>query len=175
MQRQLISPAESFLHNWGLLILWAAVGVRLLLPLFFSSGMLLKPSALLHNSWMLPSQWIGVGLLTAALNLAGSLIGGGTGRGASYVLGTLAYAAALSLMPQYLWPQMENPPLVLVYGALVLAALSFGLRLLRQQRWAAELQGHGWQWMLDWAEGRPLYARVLALKTVRALGWKSGK
>jgi hypothetical protein len=161
MRQPLISPVENFLHNWGLIIVWAALGMRFALPM-----------VLMRHSWVLDGQVVAVGLITCLLNLAGTLLAGPAGRAASSLLGLAAWLIAASMVKRYLWPTTQLPDW-LVWTAVAMAALSFVYRAVKRRGWFAELQGHGWEWILAWAAGRPLYARALALRTVRSLGWRS--
>jgi len=158
--RALVHRAELILHEGGGWVLIAFALMRL------ASGLAIE-----HVRWLLDSQVLACCLLLALLQLCGTVFDRRTGYVASGVLGTAAWAAALTLIPRYGWPRWHAGPW-LIGGALALLVLCVLYRLARRRRWLAILSGHGYEWILSWAEERPLYARILARRVLKSLGYR---
>jgi hypothetical protein len=158
MQKPVL-PFELWLHQYALAALWLAVLLREGLPLL-----------LYRQSWLLPSQLLAALLLSAAAISAALLLPRAYGLSINGLLGLSCWAAAISLAPRYLWPTAPRPLWQLVLAAAYLLAAIL-LRSIYLRRWGLLLRGHGWAWMLDWAAERPLYARLLAWRNLRLLGW----
>jgi hypothetical protein len=160
MNRELVSRYELWLHNGATLALWAAVVIRV------GWGY-----AMTRNLWLLDSQIVAVCLLLAALYVTGSLVPRSYSAAVSTLLGTVAWLAALSLLPRYAWPTTHLANWLLIYTAALLL-LALLLRAVLRRRWYGELRGHGYAWMEEWAQPRALYARMLALRVMRSLGYR---
>ncbi|MCH7471790.1 hypothetical protein IIA79_02430 [bacterium] len=162
--RPLVSRWEYAFHEAGAAALWLAILLRLFHSFRLSFDWL-------RDSWLLDSQLLAACLIFVLLNLTGCLLPRATGTGASYLLGGVAWAAALSMLPRFLWPtgQLQAPVLWTVGG---LALFSLILRFVLRRTWLAGLQGHGFKWMLDWAGERPLYARLVARNALKSIGYR---
>lgn len=159
MNRELVSRYELWLHKGGALALWAGVLIRV------GWGY-----AMTRNLWLLDSQIAAVSLLLAALYLTGSFVPRSYGSSVSTLLGGLAWLTALSLLPRYGWPTTQMANWLLVFAA-ALMLLTLLVRAILRRRWYGQLRGHGFVWMEEWAEPRALYARLLALRVMRSLGY----
>jgi hypothetical protein len=160
MEQPLITRAELWLHTGGGLALLGAIALRCAL------GFLLT-----RDLWLLDSQLFWSCLLLAALRAAGCLLPRRYGTAASTLLGLLGWLLALSILPRYGWPTGAWPHwLLLAAGGLLLAMLA--LYGLLRRRWLMQLRGHGFAWMLAWAAGRPLHARLLTRQVLRQLGYR---
>jgi hypothetical protein len=159
MQRPLVPRELIWLCETGALALYAGILFRLSMIFF------------MHHSWLLDTQIAGACLLLALLNFCGSAVPRAFGDPLMYLLGALLWICALSMIPRYLWPttQLSNSLLV---AAAVMLGLAFAFRFARQQRWFSRMRGKGWQWILDWAGEQPFYARRLAQKALRAIGYR---
>lgn len=158
MERPLIPREFSWLVQLGSYALLAAALLRL--------SMLL----LLHSNWLLPSQIIGVSLLYSLLLLAGTQVPRAIGDSLMYLLGGLCWVMALSFIPRYLWPTGYQPAWM-YYGSLGLLAICLLYSGARRQRWYGRMRGKGWEWIRDWAEDKPYYARRLAGRVLRTIGY----
>ena len=159
MKRALVSRYELWLHTGGALALWAGAAIRV------GWGY-----AMTRNLWLLDSQIAAVSLLLAALYLTGSLVPRIYGGYVSTLLGGLAWLTAFSLLPRYGWPTTQLADWLLIY-AVAMLLLAVLVRALLRRRWYGQLRGHGFVWMEEWAEPRALYARLLALRVMRSLGY----
>lgn len=160
----LVSKAETWLADGGLLALGIGVLLRLLLGF-----------VLTRNSWLLDSQLIAGGLLVLLINLAGLYLPR-TLSGVPIFLGLLGWLYALSMPFRYffLWKTGQRPDW-LVYTALGLAAVCFILRWFMARKWSAQIYGKGWAWIDNWAGERSLRARVLAKKALVTLGYRRAR
>jgi hypothetical protein len=162
---RLVENYEKVLLGWGLCALVIAVAIRVGL------GWLLA-----RQIWLLDSQALLIPLLIAIAIAAGLFLGGSYSVPTSVLLGILAWAVVLSLIPRSLWWQataLRGPlPDWLVYcgpGLLLLALITRGVMT---RRWLGQLRGHGHEWILDWARGRPYFARLLAARVLAGLGYR---
>lgn len=157
----MVESWERRLAHWGLGALLVAVVLRHILPWL-----------LWRSPWLLDSQIIAAAVLWSASLAAGSLLSGSGGRGASACLGCACWLTAVSLVPKYLWHLPGGRP----QYQLVIAGALLGLALLSRwymlRRWSLELTGLGWEAVQSWALERPLYARCLAERRLRLLGWR---
>ena len=157
--RALAHRAELVLHEGGGWVLTAFALTRL------ASGLALE-----HVRWLLDSQVLACCLLLGLLQLSGTVLPRRMGYLASGLLGGFAWITAASFIPRYGWPHWHAGPwgLGIALSAFALCVLH---RLARRRRWLGILSGHGYEWILSWAEERPLYARVLAKRALRSLGY----
>jgi hypothetical protein len=159
MQRPVL-PFEIWLHQYALAALWGALLLRELIPL-----------ALYRQSWLLHGQLLAALLLSASAVCAALFVPRAYGLALNGLLGLLCWACALSFFPRYFWPTAPRPLWQLALAGLYLLAILV-LRAIYLRRWQMRLRGHGWAWMLDWAVERSLYARLLAWRSLRLLGWQ---
>jgi hypothetical protein len=161
MQRPVL-PFEIWLHQYALAALWLMLLLRVGLPLL-----------VYKQQWLLHSQLLAALLLSALAITSALFVPRAYGLSLNGLIGLCCWAAALSFIPRYFWPTAPRPlwqfALAIVY---LLAALL--LRTIYLRRWTIRLRGHGWAWMLEWAEERSLYARLLAWRIMRLLGWREG-
>ena len=158
MERQLVSRLETWLVQGGLFALLAAMLFRL------AFGYLSD-----RHSWLLESQLVACLLLVSLLYLSGSLVAGIAGQAAAGGTGLLSWLCALSLLPRFGWPVAPIPKWMFVV-ALMLLGFSMTLKNLKTRRWLVQLRGHGFEWIEEWAQGKPFYARLLAMSVIRSLG-----
>ena len=158
MERQLVSRFEYWLVQGGLYALLAAMLGRL------AVGYIVD-----RHFWLLESQLAVCMLLISLLYVSGSLVAGIAGQAGVGATGLLLWLCALSLLPRFGWPVA---PLARWVGIVLLVLLVFSMTLknLKTRRWLIQLGGHGFEWIEDWAQGKPFYARLLALRVMRALG-----
>jgi len=122
-------------------------------------------------------------LLLAAIYLAGSFVPRRLSAALAQPFGLVAWLMVLvmllSLIPLPPWrdlwwysPLLRRPlsDTTLIWGAAVLVLAVIARLVLRRWELAA-MTGHGYQWILEWAAGRPLYARLRARALLRMLGF----
>lgn len=156
---QLVHRAETLLHAGGVWALLIALAWRGAFGYYID-----------RHTWYLHSQLAAVPLLIAALLLAGTLLWRQAGYWATGLLGGAAWVCASSLLPRYGWSRAPLPRWLLI-AALCVLALAWLYRWARLRRWTVLLRGHGYEWIAGWAGERPLYARLLATRTLRLLGY----
>lgn len=158
--RPLVTRAESAFQEGAGLALWVALVFRL------AQGYLAD-----GHLWLLHSQILSACLLLALILAMGSLIPRRAGTPVAVLVGGVTWAAALSMIPRFGWPLAPVGPWLLGLGAVLLGAATV-LHFVLRRRWLAQLRGHGYRWILRWAEERPFYARRLARGVLRDLGYR---
>lgn len=160
MQQALVTRFELWLLIGGAWALWLAALLR--------TGW---GYAVSRHLWLLDTQIAAGCLLLCVLYCVGTFIPRTYSAVASLIVGGAAWLLALSLLPRNGWPVTPLADWLLVYcGAMLLLALL--LRAILRQRWLAQLRGHGFAWMQEWAAERSLYARTLTVKVMRGLGYR---
>ncbi len=155
----LVHRAEIILHLWGGWALALALLARL------GYGFLME-----HNTWLLHSQLFGVPLLLALLVASACTLPRTAGYLATGILGGGSWLLALSLFPRYGWP-MTPLPAWLLWSGLGLLLLALMFRGAKLRRWLVLLRGHGYEWTSNWAQDKPLAARLLAHAALHGLGY----
>lgn len=130
------------------------------------------------------TQLLAACLLLAAVYLTGSVVPRRLAAMIAHPVGIATWLAALvtalGLIPLPPWrdlwwysPLLRRPlsDPALVTGAVLLVAAALA-RLLIGRRELAVMRGHGYRWILEWAEQRPLYARLRARALLRMLGFR---
>ena len=162
---RLVEKYEKVLLGWGLWALVIAVALRV------GVGWLLA-----RQIWLLDSQALLIPLLIAVAICAGLFLGSHYSVPSSVLLGLLAWAVVLSLIPRSLWWQVPSLrgqlPDWLSYAGAGLLALALITRGVLTRRWLGQLRGHGHEWILGWARGKPYFARLLASRVLAGLGYR---
>ena len=161
--RRPVAAMEVWLHIWAVPLLVLACAGRLLI------GWLKA-----QQIWLSDMQLLVACLLLAVLLWCGILLGHrGASLAVSVVAGGAAWAAALTMISPGLWSGYSILRtdvalwLQIAAGALFLGGLIARWYLARC--WLNQLGGHGYRWMLRWAQHRPLYARLLAQRVLVTL------
>lgn len=127
--------------------------------------------------WLLDWQILLAPVLISALILCALFAPGVWSAPAGFVFGCLAWLAAVTMFPKHLWWQspllrQELPDWLLIAGGAVLLACLV-LRQVLARRWYRQLRGHGYEWIIHWAEAKPFEARALARRVLRTLGYSA--
>ena len=170
MQRPLMNSAEYWLHEPGATLLLCLIVLRGLLGLVIA-----------RELWLFDTHLAGGSLLLALLYLSGTFLPPRFGRPLGYLLGALAWLGSLALLvsltaipPRYVWPWYDLPT-ALVWTAVAVFIGAAALRWGFARQWNGQLRSHGFAWIRRWAEGRPFYARLLAHRTLRTLGYRGDR
>jgi len=160
----LVGKHERVLLGWGTWALVAILAGRVAFGWFTA-----------HQIWLLDSQLLAIPLLIALAVIVGLSVRGGYSAPLAALFGLAAWIMALTLIPRSLWWQAEglraDLPDWLAYSGLVLLVLALIARAVMTRRWLGQVKGHGYQWILDWAAGKPYFARLLALRVLHGLGY----
>lgn len=163
---ELVGGNERRLFSWGIGALCLALAGRLAFGWFTA-----------RQLWLLDSQALLLPLAVALAVFAGLLVGGELSRPVTMLLGLVLWGLALSLIPRSLWWQSAalraELPAWLRYAGVVVLLLALIARAAMTRRWMAVLRGHGFQWIQEWAAGKPYFARLLALIVLRGLGFRA--
>lgn len=161
----LVEKYERVLLGWGLWALVLAFAGRL------AFGWLIA-----RQVWLMDSQAFWIPLLIAFALAAGLFLSGPYSPWGSAVFGLAGWAVALSLVPRHFWWQFPSLradlPDWLVYTSLGLLVAALIARGVMTRRWLGQLRGHGYEWILDWARGKPFFARLLAARVLAGLGYR---
>ncbi len=161
----LVHIFEQRFHSW-------AVGMLLLAAIFRLAWGYLSVGSI----WLNDCQLFTVSLLVACLLIGGCFVPLPWSYIISVLCGGFAWLVALSLLHPTLWSQYAalraDLPDWQVVAAGIIAVASFVCRTVMQRRWRRELGGHSFQWMLNWAKGKPYYARMTARHAMLSLGYR---
>jgi hypothetical protein len=155
----LVHRSEIILHLWGGWALTLGLGVRL------GYGLILE-----HNTWLLHSQLLTVPLLLVVLIVCACTLPRVPGYFATGILGSGSWLLAFGLLPRYGWPRAPLPHWLL-WAGLGLLLLALAYRVAKVRRWLVVIRGHGYEWTSNWAQDKPLAARLLAHGALHGLGY----
>lgn len=128
------------------------------------------------NLWLNDCQLLAITLAISLLLFGGCFVPLPWSYAVSYLGGGIGWLVALSLLPPLWWSQYAilrtDLPDWLVLGSGLLVATGVISLLACRRRWVKQLGGHGFQWMLGWARGKPYYARLTAKAVLTSLGYR---
>lgn len=161
----LVGKYERVLLGWGTWALLLALAGR------FAYGWFTA-----HQLWLMDTQALLLPLVLALAVIAGLFVPGVASPAVTVLFALVIWCMALTLIPRSLWWQVESLradlPLWLTWSGLGVLVLALIARAVMTRLWTGQLRGHGYQWILDWARGKPYFARLLAAQVLRGLGYR---
>lgn len=161
----IVLVAEQRLHSLAVWALLAAAAYRLGWG-YLSTG----------NLWLNDCQLLAIALAISLLLFGGCFVPLPWSYVVSCLGGGIGWLVALSLLPPLWWSQYallrSDLPDWLVLGSGLLVVFGIITRATLNRHWLKELAGHGFKWMLEWAKGKPYYARLTAKVLMANLGYR---
>jgi hypothetical protein len=161
---ELVGKYERLLLGWGTFALLIALAGRVAFSWFSA-----------RQIWLLDTQALVIPLFIGLAVFAALFVARELSAPSTAICGLVAWGLALSLIPRSLWWQSPalraELPLWLQCAGVAVLLIALAARAVLARRWLAQLRGHGFQYIYDWAAGRPYFARLLAVRVLRSLGY----